>query len=52
MAVITHPAGPPDELVERPNVATANLQLPGVRDYEQVDNEISASLRPPAGAGP
>ena len=30
----------------RPNIATANVQLPAVRDYEQVDEEISATLRP------
>ncbi len=31
---------------KRPNIATANVQLPAVRDYEQVDDEITASLRP------
>ncbi len=30
----------------RPNIATANVQLPAVRDYEQVDDEIVATLRP------
>ncbi|MBW7935014.1 MAG: polysulfide reductase NrfD, partial [Gemmatimonadaceae bacterium] len=30
----------------RPNIATANVQLPAVRDYEQVDREITATLRP------
>jgi molybdopterin-containing oxidoreductase family membrane subunit len=29
-----------------PNVATADVQLPAVRDYEQVDEEITATLRP------
>ena len=33
----------------RPNVASANVQLPGVRDYEQVDTEIAATLKPTAG---
>ena len=31
---------------KRPNIASANVQLPAVRDYEQVDDEISATLRP------
>ncbi|MBI2409076.1 MAG: polysulfide reductase NrfD, partial [Gemmatimonadetes bacterium] len=30
----------------RPNIATANVQLPAVRDYEQVDQDIIATLRP------
>jgi len=30
----------------RPNIASANVQLPAVRDYEQVDAEITATLRP------
>jgi molybdopterin-containing oxidoreductase family membrane subunit len=42
-------ARPGTEIVRRPNVAEANLQLPGVRDYEQVDNEIVGTLRPTAG---
>ncbi|HEX4932806.1 MAG TPA: hydrogenase, partial [Gemmatimonadaceae bacterium] len=33
----------------RPNIASADVQLPGVRDYEQVDNEIAATLKPTAG---
>ena len=39
----------PGTVVTRPNVASANVQLPGVRDYEQVDNEIAATLQPTAG---
>ncbi len=31
---------------KRPNIATANVPLPAVRDYEQVDDEIAATLRP------
>ena len=30
----------------RPNIASANVQLPAVRDYEQVDDDIIATLRP------
>jgi len=30
----------------RPNIATANVQLPAVQSYEQVDDEITATLRP------
>ena len=42
-------ARPGTEVVTRPNVASANVQLPGVRDYEQVDNEIAATLTPSGG---
>ncbi|MHB1312972.1 MAG: NrfD/PsrC family molybdoenzyme membrane anchor subunit [Gemmatimonadaceae bacterium] len=31
---------------KRPNIATANVQLPAVRDYEQVNDDIIATLRP------
>jgi len=31
---------------KRTNIATANVQLPAVRDYEQVNDEIIATLRP------
>ena len=49
MATIARP-GRPDEIVApRPNVASANRQLPGVADYEQVDRDIGASLTPTAG---
>ena len=37
------------ELSPRPNVASANQQLPGVADYEQVDRDIGGSLTPTAG---
>ena len=37
---------PSEEPLRRPNVASANVQLPGVRDYEQVDNEVIGTLRP------
>jgi len=30
----------------RPNIASADVQLPAVRDYEQVDREITATLHP------
>ncbi len=33
----------------RPNIASADVQLPAVRDYEQVDREISGTLKPSAG---
>ncbi|HEX6629945.1 MAG TPA: NrfD/PsrC family molybdoenzyme membrane anchor subunit [Gemmatimonadaceae bacterium] len=32
--------------MRRPNIPSANVQLPAVRDYEQVDREITATLRP------
>jgi Ni/Fe-hydrogenase subunit HybB-like protein len=48
MATIAQP-GRPGEMVPRPNVASANRQLPGVADYEQVDRDIGASLTPTAG---
>jgi molybdopterin-containing oxidoreductase family membrane subunit len=46
-AVKTYPR-PDDEAPRRPNVATANVQVPAVRDYEQVDDEITATLHPTA----
>ncbi|HUR91650.1 MAG TPA: hydrogenase, partial [Gemmatimonadaceae bacterium] len=46
------PAKPVDardiEVLHRPNIASADVQLPAVRDYEQVDNEIAATLSPTA----
>jgi Ni/Fe-hydrogenase subunit HybB-like protein len=33
-------------LEKRPNVASANVQLPAVFDYEQVDYEVAATLNP------
>ena len=41
-------ARPTDEM-PRPNIAKAGLQLPAVKDYEQVDREIMATLRPTKG---
>ena len=32
--------------VRRPNIPSADVQLPAVRDYEEVDNESAATLRP------
>src|SRR4051812_11781166 len=37
------------EIWRRPNLPSANVQLPAVRDYEQVDREITATLRPSLG---
>ncbi len=34
---------------QRPNVATAAVRFPAVRDYEQVDSEIAGTLRPTLG---
>src|SRR5205823_9865336 len=45
MAAVTRPVPARDE-PRRPNIATAGVQLPAVKDYEQVDREISATLRP------
>src|SRR5688500_7505519 len=39
----------PGSSVPAPNVASANVQLPAIRDYEQVDNDIAATLTPTAG---
>src|SRR5688500_1660357 len=45
MATIAHPV-PASEEPRRPNIATADVQLPAVKDYEQVDREIIATLHP------
>ncbi|MFI5232785.1 MAG: NrfD/PsrC family molybdoenzyme membrane anchor subunit [Gemmatimonadales bacterium] len=45
MATIARPTGD----LPRPNVPKAGLQLPAVKDYEQVDREILATLRPTKG---
>ncbi|HEX5829887.1 MAG TPA: NrfD/PsrC family molybdoenzyme membrane anchor subunit [Gemmatimonadaceae bacterium] len=37
---------PPESALQRPNIATADIQLPAVRDFEQVDREISSTLNP------
>jgi molybdopterin-containing oxidoreductase family membrane subunit len=39
----------PENDMPRPNIAKAGLQLPAVKDYEQVDREIMATLRPTKG---
>ena len=44
MATLARPYD--EEAVRRPNIATADVQLPAVRDYEQVDQEISGTLHP------
>jgi molybdopterin-containing oxidoreductase family membrane subunit len=48
MAIVARPY---DEAPERSraNVPTANVQLPAVRDYEQVDREITRTLSPSVG---
>src|SRR2546430_13770995 len=46
MATMAPPLGEHDEVLRRPNIATADVQLPAVRDFEQVDREISATLHP------
>jgi molybdopterin-containing oxidoreductase family membrane subunit len=48
MATTARP-GRATEVARRPNVASANQQLPGVVDYEQVDRDIGGSLTPTAG---
>ncbi|HET6679898.1 MAG TPA: hydrogenase, partial [Gemmatimonadaceae bacterium] len=45
MASTVQPAG----VTPRPNVASANVQLPGVRDYAQVNDDIAGTLRPSGG---
>jgi len=45
MATVTQPMPARDE-PRRPNLARADIQLPAVKDYEQVDREISGTLRP------
>ena len=41
MASLAHPDEP-----RRPNIASADIQLPAVKDYEQVDREILQILQP------
>ena len=36
------------ELLRRPNIPSAEVRLPAVKDYEQVDDEITATLHPTA----
>ena len=42
MATLAQPVDEP----RRPNIATADVQLPAVTSYEQVDNEILSILKP------
>jgi len=42
------PAGTPERHTV-PNIASADVQLPAIRDYEQVDNEITRTMSPTAG---
>src|SRR2546423_2416102 len=44
MATVTKPLL--REEPRRPNIATAAVSLPAVRDFEQVDREIIGTLRP------
>src|SRR2546423_2427906 len=44
MATVTKPVR--REEPRRPNIATAAVSLPAVRDFEQVDREIIGTLRP------
>src|SRR6476469_1200815 len=45
MATLSRPVPVTDERM-RPNIASADVQLPAVRDYEQVDREIVGTLHP------
>src|SRR5262245_39268791 len=38
-----------EPITTRPNVASANIQLPGVESYEQVDRDIAGTLQPTKG---
>src|SRR6476659_4005639 len=46
MATVARPYRESEEVLMRPNIATADVQLPAVKDYEQVDREISATVHP------
>ena len=39
----------PSRRGQRPNIATADVRLPAVKSYEQVDREIGGTLRPSLG---
>src|SRR5256886_741716 len=39
----------PSRRGQRPNIATADVRLPAVRSYEQVDREIAGTLHPSLG---
>ena len=49
MATLARPAGDQGDGYRMPNIASADVQLPAVRDYEQVDNEITSTMHPTAG---
>ena len=42
-------AKPYSSTKQRPNIPSASVRLPAVVDYEQVDREIMATLRPTLG---
>src|SRR5438067_10141100 len=46
MATLARPIDDRDEVLRRPNIASADVQLPAVKDYEQVDREIIGTLHP------
>ena len=46
MATLAKPVDEREGRFRRPNIASADIQLPAVRDYEQVDREIGATLHP------
>jgi Ni/Fe-hydrogenase subunit HybB-like protein len=48
MAIVARPLGQPSHGDDTglPNIATANVPLPAVRDYQQVDREIIGTLTP------
>ena len=46
MASVVHPTPTPTPVQTRSNIASADVQLPAVRSYEQVNDEIGATLRP------
>ncbi|MBA3405555.1 MAG: polysulfide reductase NrfD, partial [Gemmatimonadaceae bacterium] len=48
MATTARPVRDDEDTRMRPNIATADVQLPAVRDYEQVDREITDTLHPTA----
>src|SRR5678816_2214133 len=39
----------PSRTVERPNIPSAAVRFPAIKDYEQVDREIAGTLRPTLG---
>ena len=46
---MTAPKYRDEELPLRPNIPSADIQLPAVRDYEQIDREIAGTLTPTLG---